>query len=81
MSELWYMDQTDSEIPGYIDGVLHPFANAWFYEIHVSGEGKDDIMVMKGTILNYDIYTDRLYDVYIWLKQGLVSNAWVEWEG
>ena len=81
-NNLWYFDQTSYEDMGHIDGVIHPFANAFFYEINAYGFNENDNdLVLKGTVNDFDIYVDRLYDIYIWMKQGIVSNCYVCWEG
>lgn len=76
----WYYDQTPFGETGRIDGVIHPFANAFFYEIKAFSNDNHPI-ILKGTINDFDIYVDQLYDIYIWMKQGLVSDCHVEWEG
>lgn len=62
-----------------IIGIIHPFGNAYFYTITLTGMDGTKKRI-EGKLINFDIYVDTLYQCYIWLKQGLVRIVSVDWE-
>lgn len=62
-----------------INGIIHPFGNAYFYTITLTGMDGTKTRI-DGKLIDFDIYVDTLYQCYIWLRQRLVRNVSVDFE-